>query len=444
MSFNSVEKITLDTNYVDFISEETFLSKGHLYVLPEYNTDISVAYQNENGTKTLYIFAVPIRYISEEGQLVTIDTRIKNIEDQALKEQGYLYTIARSDINTYYPKDVKKGILIDGKYTYNISIDAKKAAPAQYKEKINFINQPKKMISYKNVFGSETYFDLYPSSLGTNAEIILESEPKSNTLIMKLEANDCFINVEASGYITLNKLKTDESGNNIAEVVGLIQAPLLKDANGKFSYRNRLSIENNGDGKYNLKIILDNDFLNAPNTQYPIKCYTSFELRRDKQPDSSVYSNRSSLNSYLSNHTILGNSKDYGFGHIRIRYKFTKLLNLKSDNIIDATYSVYNLSEKNSKDTLELITLLEDWCSLTGTWANTVKTGKRITMLKTETAKLTFNIKEEVIKWCKDETGQLEHNGVLLKSINEKEECWNAISTNDCTLFNNYTEVIFK
>lgn len=440
-----VEEITLDPNYVDFITKEQFESKGHMSILREYDTNASVAYLNKDGTKTLYVFSSPIRYYNKSGGLSNIDTRIKRVSDESFKNRGYLYTIANSDIVPYYPAAIDKGVLIDGSnYSYSIRVDNKGAKSAQYTEKSNFINQNKNMISYDKVFGKNTCLNFYPSLLGTSAEILFVDKPISNEINMIIEASKCFVNVENNGYVTMNKYITDKTGQITTETLGVIQLPLLKDKNGKMSYKNSFSITRINEEEYKLTLILDESFFADAEIQYPIKCYTSFELRRENQPDSAVYSNKPEVNSYLSNYTILGNSKNNGLGQIRIRYHFAQFFQLKSNDIISATYNLYNISEENTKDNLELITLLEDWCSLTGTWSQPIKQGEQTSSLTMDSEKLTFNITEEVKKWCDDTAGQQEHNGLLLKSVNEQDGVWNIISTNDCTLFNNFTEVILK
>ncbi len=438
------EEITLDPNYVDFITKEQFESKGHMSILREYDTNASVAYLNKDGTKTLYVFSSPIRYYNKSGGLSNIDTRIKNVSEESFRNQGYLYTIANSDIAPYYPADIKQGVLIEGNDSYRICVNNKKSKLAQYTEKQNFIGQKKHMISYNNAFGRNTCLSFYPSSSGTHAEILFYKKPTFNVLKMVITVDEYDVKVGDSGYITINKHVTDKTGIITQEIAGVIQLPLLKDEGGKLSYQSRLSAERICDGKYQLIFTLDKSFFSDAGIQYPVKCYTSFELRRENQPDSAVYSNKPEVNSYLSNYTILGNSKNYGLGQIRIRYHFAQFFQIKSDDIISATYHLYNLSEKNTKDNLELITLLEDWCSLTGTWSQPIKQGKQISSLTMDSEKLTFNIAEEVKKWCDDTDGQQEHNGLLLKSINEQDGVWNIISTNDCTLFNNFTEVILK
>lgn len=43
-----------------------------------------------------------------------------------------------------------------------------------------------------------------------------------------------------------------------------------------------------------------------------------------------------------------------------------------------------------------------------------------------------------------DESGQAEHNGVLLKTANENNGTNYIILSNDSTLYNNYTEIKIK
>jgi hypothetical protein len=67
----------------------------------------------------------------------------------------------------------------------------------------------------------------------------------------------------------------------------------------------------------------------------------------------------------------------------------------------------------------------------------TKKVGDRTSFLKMIHSELNFDITKEVIKWCNDPNpdGLLEHQGVELKSVDEKEGNWNVITSNDTSLF---------
>ena len=145
---------------------------------------------------------------------------------------------------------------------------------------------------------------------------------------------------------------------------------------------------------------------------------------------------------YLRNYSVIGNSAECGIGRLLIRYKFAKFFNLKSQNIKSAHYNIMSLNP-NIKQ-FELLTVLEDWCSLTGNWNDNYKTGDIASVIKSKNSVLAFDITNEVKRWCDEVTGQMEHNGLLLKYSYEKEGESDVILSNDNTLYRNVTEVILQ
>jgi hypothetical protein len=453
-------KIRLDNIY-SYISTSKNVKvtkdvKEHVSIIPEYTTEISTGYLNSDGTKTLDVYACPIAYKDKNGQLSMIDTRIANVTDDTLKKDGFVYTIANSDIKPYFPKELTKnsGILISKNFSYEFGVINDAGTYADYKNESNFIGESKKMIIYKNAFGNNTELRSYPTVLGSNCEIILNKKPTDNklSLWLKIIDNSVNVSVDQGGYILMTKDITDSKGNTTKEILGVIQSPLVKDSstqksdNSHFSYRNSLQITDQGNGKYLLTMTIDNSMLDSLGTKYPVSVFSSFELFRDKEPDSAIYSGKPDLNSYLGSYTVLGNSDDYGVGRIFIRYLFTKAFKLQSNQIIQVDYYTYNLSNNNKPDNLEMMSVLEDWCSLTRKWSESMKVGDRTSFLKMTQNELKFDITKEVKKWCDDPNpaGILEHQGVELKSANEKEDVWNVLVTNDTSLYNVKTEIILK
>ena len=81
-------KIQLDPDYNELFSKEEVLAAGPREALPEYATDVTIGYRNPDGTKSLYVFASPIRYKNPDGQWSLIDSRIVNLRDEELRDQG--------------------------------------------------------------------------------------------------------------------------------------------------------------------------------------------------------------------------------------------------------------------------------------------------------------------------------------------------------------------
>ena len=422
--------IKLAPTYNELFSEQQLQEKGHKSIISEYSTDVSACYENEDGTKSLYIYASPIRYLNSSGQLSLIDTRIANVRDNEMRDKGYIYTIANSDIKPFYPKQLtgQQGVLVGKDISYQIGIYCDKPVLGWYKNQDNFISEAKNMIVYKNAMNNSLDISFYPTSLGTNCEIELNDSLKDNafSLWLRINEQDVTTKKEPGGYLTLNKV--DKTSNTVGEILGVIQKPLLKDKRGNISERNSIELFPEGDGYCRLQFQLDDAYLKKG-----AKAFIAFEIRREKQPDNAIYSNLPDLQyAYLKNYSVIGNSRDYGTGRLLIRYKFAKFFNLQSSQIKEANYYAYSLTKSN--DELELLSVLEDWCSLTGNWNNHYKTGEQTSVLELKEQKLKFNITEEVKKWCDDPDGQMEHNGVMLKSLEEREGESNVILSNDNTL----------
>ena len=135
----SEEKITLDKNYVEWLSEDERLIYTSSTEIQEYNSEVSVGYLNPDGTKTIYVFSAPIRYINSIGKLKDIDSRIVNVTDSQYRKEGYIYSVAQNDIESLFPKEfsISKGIRIKKDIRYEFGIESKKAQyPVYEKERI--------------------------------------------------------------------------------------------------------------------------------------------------------------------------------------------------------------------------------------------------------------------------------------------------------------------
>lgn len=453
-----IEKITLEPNYNGLYTNQEMQQRGYVGILPKYlNSDVSACFQNVDGTKTFEIYASPIKFMNDDGKFSMIDTRITNVTNDLTKSKGFVYKTSNSDILTFYPKKLTKelGILIKKKsFEYTICPENIGGDNATYVNVSDFINKNRKTIEYEKAFGPGTNLRSYPTSLGANCEIVLAKKPNSNKLkfLLNLSHDSVGVSIAPGGYLVMANITTGTDGVKTNNILGIIQAPLVKDSskqnnsNNNFSYKNSLKIIKQQNGRYLFIAIIDKTFLDNPNTKYPLKVLISFEQRREKQPDSAVYSNKPNMNSYLSAFTILGHSNDYGIGRIFIRYKFAKYFNLRAEDVIKATYYTYNLNAKKRGCSFEMRAVLNDWCSFMRAWNIPINIGERASYMKTDKGEIKFDITKETKKWCndKDPDGTLEHQGLLLKSTIEEEDIWNVILSNDNSLYKTRTLIVLK
>ncbi len=93
------EDIILESNYNDLFTSDELMSNGNIELLSQYNADAAVAYKHIDGKTHLYVYANPIRFEDLDGSLKFIDTRIKNVEENADWNSKYIYRVRKR----YYP-----------------------------------------------------------------------------------------------------------------------------------------------------------------------------------------------------------------------------------------------------------------------------------------------------------------------------------------------------
>lgn len=421
--------IVLDADYNELISNH-ILDNNHIKKLEEYSSDVTVGYLNADGTKSLYIFSSPIQYMNSSGQYSIIDTRIAYIRNEELKRNNYKYTIANSDIKTYFPENLNndRGIIIssDTQYEFGFFNDSK----CVYLESANnFINHSRSMLLYKNMAeGYDLY--TYPTAAGVNLELKCNKVLKNNYIAAWVKvAEGITIEKEPGGYLIFK--------NSESAITGVVQLPIIKDGCENISVDTNIEIEKKNENLYYIFFFLDNTCVFENSI-----VLLSFESKRENQPDNALYSYHPDMEyAYLNNFAVIGKSPDRGIGRLMIRFKFAKTFSLQANSILDAKFNVYSLTQ--NVDDLELVSILEDWCSITGNWNKNYKTGEKVAESYVNNAYLCFNITSEVKKWCNDSTGRLEYYGLLMKSKNEI-DAFNIILSNDNLLYNNYTIVTFR
>lgn len=427
-----IENIEYETIYNEFISDNTVEERGHVSLIPELMSEVSIGYNNVDGSKTLYVFAQPINYINEFMQWVPINTDIKNVDEVRMSDMGYGYTIAASDIKPYYPNILSHDLGIKlQKNVYQFGVLSDDEFVVEYTEKDNFIGSRRNMLVYRGaVSGSDMY--VYPSTLGTNVEVEIKQAFAKNQFQLWVEIGEGMnIVKQPGGYLTIEQTINDETN-----VLGVIQKPLIKNSEGTCSYECTIrSVKETEDNRYIITFVVDKSANKAEST-----IFIAFEIRREKQPDNCLYSGKPNLtHAFLSNYSVIGNSAEYGVGRLMLRYSLTPFA-LDPSKIRSATYELYALTNENAE--VELVPVLEDWCSITGNWNNQYSTGKKVFKSQMENHVWAFDITESVREWFSDKSGQLEHNGLQLKYVNE-DAGGSILLSNDNSLYMNAVIINF-
>ena len=97
------EKIKL----LECIPEDAEKRYEHVKHLDQYDTEDMVAYLNEDGTTTFYLYQAPIRYADENGDYQLYDNTI--VKTSRNKESGYEYKNKSSNIDILFPEHLQGG-----------------------------------------------------------------------------------------------------------------------------------------------------------------------------------------------------------------------------------------------------------------------------------------------------------------------------------------------
>ena len=408
------------------------INRGHLELIPEFTSEVSFGYSNKDGSKTLYVFAQPVNYMNEYMEWTPIDTDIKQVDEKRMSDMGYSYTIEASDIKPYYPQILKKDLGIKlQKNIYQFGVVSDDIFEVELTERENFLDDSRAMLVYrKAVSGSDMY--VYPSTLGTNVEIEIANPFSKNQFQLWVEIEEGMSIVkQPGGYLTIEKEINGETN-----MLGVIQKPLMKNTEGDYSYNCSVrSVKKLEGNRYTVTFSVDETFNNTGSS-----VFVAFEIRREKLPDNCLYSKQPNLtHAFLNNYTVIGNSAKYGVGRLMLRYVLTPF-GLDPETINSATYEVFALT--NEKAEVELRPVLEDWCSITGNWNNQYETGDRVFSAQMQDHAWKLDITESVKAWYSDESGQLEHNGLQLKYVNEDSDS-SILLSNDNSLYMNVIVINF-
>ena len=100
----------------ELVGEAAIAEKGHVHRLREQEPDLNtVVFQNRDGTKTMYQYGGPVKYIDEAGQVRDKKTELSTAMDKAEYAADYGYVNSENDIRTYFPKSLNrsKGIVLE-------------------------------------------------------------------------------------------------------------------------------------------------------------------------------------------------------------------------------------------------------------------------------------------------------------------------------------------
>lgn len=315
----------------------------------------TVLFANKDGSETVYIFNEDVKYRDESGNIADKSNKLySNIESRAYSTD-YSYVNKENDINTYFPKSLKTDV--------GVSVEAQGQVIEMYpvSDVVSQVIADTDLhgVYYDDVFGEFTGIRYKPSFSGYKEDIILEKNV-GNKFSFILETDD-LVPVLENGVIYIR----DESGENF----GVISPTYVYDSfagdpsldeNRHFTYDNKFELTNVSYGKYELVVMVDEEFLDNPATVYPVIVDPSIAITAASGSsksilDTPIYNGGISGTAGLNQLAVVG-YVDSSYGSGRLLMRFPGLMNqsfMSEDYIIDsATLTLSECSGGSASSTI--------------------------------------------------------------------------------------------
>jgi hypothetical protein len=343
----------------DFLDIDEAVAKTHIGRLAEYEeTADAIGYKNTDGTNTVYSYLSPIRFENDNGEMVFFDQTLIS-KKQMVDGKTYQYQNKASDVKVYFNEqiDSTKGILTvkdDVKVEMGI-VSESKAQNAKIGSDNNIV--------YEEAFGKGTRASYTPTDFGFKEDIILDSYTGINNFKFWINTYGLIPEKTETGAVLLLDKESKE-------VKGTISSIFAYDATEKnITYDNTLEIKESGNHVYILSYTINEKFLTASDTVYPVVIDPSVDLG---VVTNGTYVSRASPNTNYQSESSIRVSFSGGVEQMRGYYKIdiSSFESISASAITSAYLNVSELTMNSGTSWIYVHRITQDWLTGNLTWNN--------------------------------------------------------------------------
>lgn len=409
----------------------------HTKKLDEYDNEYTIAFENEDGSKTFYIYQSPIRYKDEQGNYQLIDNSIVEASEDE-KRSGYFYKNKSNDFEVLLPDDIvtDKGAKLefDDKYSIEFKPNVDKKADSgkedfalddKYKSKEKDSKKYSgeiESVQYYSGFNDDIEIKYTPTSSGIKEEIVINKYTGQNAFEFEIKVKGVVPEMCDDGYMLF---KDTETG----EVKALIEPFFAKDSytgdlvegDGHYTENITSTITATKKDTYILTVTVDKEFLESEEVVYPVVVDPSVNIYRSSHYDSYVSERYSGSNYSSSSSNRVGYTSTYHELYSYIKFDLSALYNLDPYGIVSAEYKAEELSDYTSSCYIRAYRVTGSWSSTSINWSDKPGyTDMQDEELVDNAETYSFDIENAVSGWLKyqydkNETGAFPNYGIVLR-----------------------------
>lgn len=325
----------------------TKLSKRDFEAETALNT---MVYDNGDGTYTMDVYAMDIKYMDQAGKVVDKSNRL-------ILDVNDTYYNPDNDITTRFPKNLSAGVslqydIYDITMTPIVSsksvVERKALQATENKISMNPLGLEAAAevtgVEYSKVFSNNISIRYYPMFNGIKEEIVLEKYEGINEFQFVLETNGLEVSDDGGVIYLIDPEKQS--------VVGHVSDILIFDSSARYTTGELAIREIQKAEEYRLIVTAPVEYLMAADTVYPVTIDPSFTISvtsdsNKEIQDSPVYAGWPSMQPGSSYYNNVGYGGNTNYGYSRSLTKFPGLMEniedmaLTSDRITSVTYKPY-------------------------------------------------------------------------------------------------------
>ena len=336
-------------------------NKGHISRERELEEDLFTAiFANDDGTKTMYIFGAPIKYIDSNGEVKDKSTK--------LSLSGTELITADNDVTVSFPQYASQGISVS-KENINISMApnyvsaSANARIAEQTSKTQYGNK----VTYQNAFGSNIHLSYTATFSGVKEDIILDNYTDLDEFSFVINTNGLYMIKNSNGSCSFIDPSTDSVKAEMMQV-------FCVDASNQFGSGDIEITEVKANQKYIITVIPDKEFLQSETTVYPVTVDPTITVKTSAAvDDAAIYSGTPTTNYGSARTSTLGYvDSTYKKGELLVKFPYLASNNvfeqLYAADIRSATFSFYTTSSYSSTAIIEAYTSPIQWYKTSVTW----------------------------------------------------------------------------
>lgn len=453
------------------LSYDEAVAEGHkVRLYSEEPNEYTAVFQNSDDTRTMYYFNNPITFTGKNGEIKNIDNSVEKVSGSS----KYAYKTKQSKKYAYFPKRLETGVMYNGDKKVEIlpeivtaenwqngSVATKgsllTSAATKLANVLNISNDQTaesdgETVEYANAFGENTVLRCAPLTFGVKQDAILNKNVGKNSFSFLFNFVDSNAEIEQCEDGSLGVYDKDSD-----EAFGYILPIKVYDANGKEAQNCRYDFEKTEDGSWRVTAVVDNDFLNDPNTVYPVTVDPDYiDTPAYGATDVTCYKSNQTKNDNASTTLYIGNRSNGGVTRVLLGFHNLDLTLIDPAQMFQAYFSLKDTRLATGEVTVAAYEYFAAWNKNTVTWKSadlgntakysssavaTRKISKALGAQQSHTNRYYFNILETAKRWCKYE--RFQSYGFMLKCDNESKSNYYAqVASMDAT--SNKPTLVFR